>query len=194
MIYVDNNPVERHLVQKAEDYRWNYLAYANSNHPFSEALIEEKASKQMQMAIQIVNAWHKEGKYLSYYLLKKMFTPLNTVEKCQLVDHIVSTYNVLDYEGAARYFDGYDNMIAANHSVTGSEYDLNEVFIAKSDACYSIMTSTLMKTGRFADIHDIFSLPMEGKMELFHMLNAKTDATLEQIAKYLHIPFKYQDQ
>ena len=191
-IYVDNNPVERHLVQKAEDYRWNYLAYANCKNPFSKPLDRENASKAMQKALQIVDSWHNSDKYLPYHLLRKMFSPLDDEEMQQLADYIVSVYNVLDYEGAARYFDSYDNMVAANHSVTGSEYDLNEIFVGKTDAYYNNMTSILMGTGRFKDIHDIFSLRLEERMELFKMLNAQTGATLEQIAKYLHIPFKHE--
>ena len=192
LIYVDNNPVERHLVIKAEDYKWNFLAYANNRHPFSKPLMVQDASKSMQHAVEIVDYWHSEGMYLSYYMLKKIFAPLNPTEKLQLVDYIVSTYNVLDYEGASRFFDGYDNMVIANHTVTGSEYDLNEVFVGKSDACYYQMTSIIMDTGRFNDIHDVFALSLEDKMELFKTLNNRTDATLEQIAKYLHIPFKHQ--
>ena len=192
LIYLDNNPVERHLVQKAEEYHWNYLAYAKCNNPFSKPLIINNASKAMQETVQIVDIWHKEEKYLSYYMLKRLFSPLDKEEKKQLVDYIITTYNILDYDGASAFFDGYEDMLTATHSVTGSEYDLNEVFVGKSDACYNQMTSILMNTGRFKDIHDIFALSLEERMELFRMLNNRTDATLEQIAKYLHIPFKHQ--
>ena len=48
---MDNNPVERHICQFAEQYRWNYLAYAASNHPFSEPYRKEKASKAMLRAV-----------------------------------------------------------------------------------------------------------------------------------------------
>lgn len=36
LLYLDNNPVERKLVKKAEEYRWNFLAYGISAHPFSK--------------------------------------------------------------------------------------------------------------------------------------------------------------
>lgn len=192
LIYVDNNPVERHLVEKAEDYRWNFLAYAKSNHPFSKPLELKEASKAMKTAIEIVDAWYNDGKYLSYFMLRRMFSPLSEDEKRQLVDYVVTKYNILDYEGAAAFFDGYENMLIATHSVTGSEHDLNEVFVGKSDEYYNKMTSILMNTGRFKDIHDVFSLSIEDRMGLLKMLNSQTDATLEQIAKYLHIPFKHE--
>lgn len=192
LIYVDNNPVERHLVKKAEDYCWNFLAYANSDYPFSTPLVLKKSSDSMKTAIQIVDSWYGEGKYLNYFLLRRMFSPLDEKEKRQLADYIICKYNILDYKGAEAFFDGYEDMLKATHSVTGSEYDLNEVFVGKSDACYGQMTAILMATGRFRDIHDIFTLSQSDKMELFEMLNKRTDATLEQIAKYLHIPFKHK--
>ena len=45
LIYVDNNPVERLLSERAEDYQWNYIAYAVSDHPFSEPFRPSAASK-----------------------------------------------------------------------------------------------------------------------------------------------------
>lgn len=189
-IYVDNNPVERHLVDRAEEYRWNFLAYSACDHPFSEPLIIRNASKKMMRAIKMVESRHEEGKYLPYIMLKRMFAPLSEKEKLQLTDFIIVTYDIIDHGGAERFFDSHEAMIEATHSVTGSEHDLNEVFVGKSDAYYKQMTGILMETGRFRDIHDIFALPVEKRMELLRMLNRRTDATLEQIAKYLHIPFK----
>lgn len=189
LIYVDNNPVERHLVDKAEEYRWNYLAYANSNHPFSEPLIVRYASREMVQAINIVKSRHKCGLYLPYAMIKKMFAPLNSKERKQLTDYIITTYNVLDYAGAIRFFGSYEDMLLADHSVTGSEHSINEVFVGRSDIYYEQMTTHIMSTGRFTDIHDIFRLSFDEKMNLMRFLNQKTDAPLEQIAKYLHIPF-----
>ncbi len=189
-IYVDNNPVERHLVDKAEQYRWNFLAYSTSDHPFSEPLIIRNASKKMVRAIKLVESRHEEGKYLPYVMLKRMFAPLSEKEKLQLIDFIIVTYNIIDYKGSEIFFNSYEAMIEATHSVTGSEHDLNEVFVGKSDAHYKKMTDIIMDTGRFKDIHDIFALSIEERMELLQVLNRETAATLEQIAKYLHIPFK----
>lgn len=189
-IYIDNNPVERKLVEKAEDYQWNFLAYCKSGFPFSSPIVTKKRSRAMKRAMRIVTSRNSEGKYLPYTLLKRLFDPLTKSEKKQLADYIVNTYNVLDYEAAIRFFGSYEQMIEATHSVTGSEYDLNEVFVGKSDKHYAKMTSIIMRTGRFNDIHDIFRLSPDEKMVIFDLLQRETDATLEQIAKYLHIPFK----
>ena len=34
--YLGNNPVERKLTTRAEEYRWTFLAYSLSKHPFSQ--------------------------------------------------------------------------------------------------------------------------------------------------------------
>ena len=193
LIYVDNNPVERRLSNVAEKYRWNFLAYAISDHPFSEKLVIREASADMKNAIRKVKSMHRNGRYLSYSLLKKIFNPLAIKEKNQLVDFIITTYNVIDYDRAIRFFGSYEKMLEATHSVTGSEYDLNEVFVGKNDAVYAKMTQLLMNTGRFKDIHDIFFLSKEERFGLLEYLNGKTDATLEQIAKYLHLPWRYSE-
>ena len=49
LIYVGNNPVERHLADKAENYRWNFLAYAESDHPFSAPIVKRKASGPLKI-------------------------------------------------------------------------------------------------------------------------------------------------
>ncbi len=189
-IYVDNNPVERRLVEKAEDYRWNYLAYGASENPFSEPLRFEDASVSLRKAALIVRKMHGQNKYLSYPLLVKLFRPLNDKEISQLSDYIVVTYNVLDYGGAERFFGSRKNMLEAVHSVTGNEYDLNEVFTGWSDECYQKMTDYLMKTGNYKDIHDIFRIPVEKRLGIMNELLSHIDALPEQAAKYLHIPWR----
>ncbi|MCR5520149.1 MAG: hypothetical protein K6F21_07440 [Bacteroidales bacterium] len=191
LIYLDNNPVERRLSDAAEKYRWNFLAYAVSDHPFSERLVIREASSGMKRAVKQVRIMNENGRYLSYALMKKLFSHLTHKEQLQLVDFIISTYNIIDYDGAIRYFGSYEKMLEATHSVTGSEYDLNEVFVGKNDSVYAQMTQLLLKTGRFKDIHDIFFLSREDRFHLLEFLNKKTDATLEQIAKYLHLPWTY---
>jgi len=81
-------------------------------------------------------------------------------------------------------------MLTAVHSTTGSEYDLKEQFIGRSDAVYEEMTRILMDSGRFTDIHEVLSLPDEEKWTLFKFLSGKTNATPDQIAKYLQIIMK----
>lgn len=87
--YVANNPVERHLSQSAESYRWTFLAYANSDHPFSKPIVKSRASKKFKQAIAIVDSNCAENMHLKYSVLKTMFSGLNKEECNQLTDYII---------------------------------------------------------------------------------------------------------
>lgn len=187
LIYVGNNPVERQLVAKAEDYQWNYLAYAVTNHPFSEPLVIRNCRWPMKCAVKEVKAQYERGKPMTYPLLKRLFALLDLTEKRQLTDFIVSTYNVIDYAEAIRYFDSFEDMLTAMHANTGSEYDLNEITVGRSDIYFSQFAAILLKDGRFEDIHQILSLPKEQRVELFMRLRQRTGAMTEQIAHYLRL-------
>ena len=190
LIYVDNNPVERKLCELAEQYRWNYIAYAVSSHPFSDPYRREEASRPMIRAVKTVETWHASGKYLPYCVLRRIFKPLCLREQEQLVDIIVTTYSVIDHEGAIRFFGSYERMLGADHSTTGGEYDLKEVFFGKDDRWYATMTDIVMKRYNLADIHDMLAFSTERKWELFLLLRQETMATAEQIAAFLHISLR----
>lgn len=186
-IYVDNNPVERRICEKAEQYRWNYLAYASNDHPFSEPFRARDASNVMLRAIRTVEDRHARGLHLPYSMLQRMFKPLGNKERKQLVDIIVTTYSVIDYQESIRFFDSLDHMLTAIHSTTGSEYDLNEVSVGKDDSWYRRMTEIVMDHCNLSDIHDMLGYSSERKYELFRLLRQETQATSEQIAKFLRI-------
>ena len=190
LVYVGNNPVERKLVAQAEQYRWNYLAYAVSNHPFSERLVIRSARWPLRKAINLVKAQFKAGRPMNYPLLQSIFEPLTREEGRQLTDFIVSTYNCIDYDSAISFFDSYEDMVKSMHATTGSEYDLNEVFVGKSDLPYGKMSAFLRNQGLVEDIHEILSLSVEQKYALFSRIRQVTDAPAKQIAMFLHMPLK----
>lgn len=191
LTYLDNNPVERKLVELAEDYRWNYLAYAVSDHPFSPKILLRKASMPLRRALKMVKARHSKGRYLTGSLLRRLFDSLpNRIECEQLTDFIIGTYSVIDHRAATSYFKSYENELITAHANTGSEYDIKEHFIGRSDACYIKMTRVLLASGLVKDIHDIYYLTPEEKHKAFRYLNARIDAPGKQIAAFLHIPQK----
>ena len=190
LIYVENNPVERKLVEVAEEYRWNYLAYAGSDHPFSEKLVIRRARWPLQKAVKEVKAQFKAGKPMGYAQLERLFGPLGHRERLQLTDYIVTTYNVIDYQATINCFGSYERLLTAVHSTTGSEYDLREYFVGKSDACYNQMTNLLLREEKLKDIHDLLSLSIDERTELFLFLQRSLDVLPKQIAKYLHITLK----
>ena len=187
LIYVDNNPVERRICERAELYRWNYLAYAASDHPFSEPFRMREASRVMLRAVRLVKDRHELGLHIPYGMLRRMFKPLGNKERKQLVDIIVTTYSVIDYLASIRFFDSLDDMLTAIHSTTGSEYDLNEVFVGKDDSWYKRMVEIVMAHCDLSDIHEMLGYSSERKYGLFKLLRRETQATSEQIAKFLRI-------
>ena len=189
LIYVANNPVERQLVRFAEEYRWNYLAYFIAPFPFSKEIVIRRSSKALRIAVKAVRAQFKAGLPMNYTLLKRLSKELSASEVDQLTDFIISTYNVIDYKAAIRFFDDFPDMMKSIHSNTGSEYDLNEVFLGKTDKPYATMTHILMEQCGFDDIHQILSLSKERKQELYTILRKHTDVMDEQIFRYLHIPY-----
>ena len=190
LVYVGNNPVERKLVKKAEDYRWNYLAYARSDHPFSDQLTIRNARWPLRKAVREVKLQFRAGKPLNYVQLQRLFQPLNHKESLQLTDFIITTYNCIDFDAAIRFFDSHQDMLTAMHATTGSEHDIKEVFVGKTDAPYVQMAAFLLKNRYLNDIHDLVSLTLDQKYDLFCKLRPITDAPGEQIAKFLHMPLK----
>lgn len=188
LIYVGNNPVERKLTQKAEDFRWNFLAYADSKNPFSEKLVIREARWPMQKAVKEIKSQFKANKPVTYAMLKRLSAPLTMEERMQLTDFIISTYNVIDYGYAIRFFGSFAKMISAMHVTTGSEYELNEVSVGRSDAHYSTMSSYIIKKYRLKDIHEMLSFSPKKKYEVFLDLLRISDALPEQIAKFPHTP------
>lgn len=188
LIYIFNNPVERQLVSAAEDYRWNYLAYAITPHPFSEPLVIRRASKPLRVAVHVVKAQFRAGLPMNYTLIKNLTRELTQSELQQFTDYVISTYNVIDYPAAIRFFDNYADMMRSIEANTGSEYDLNEVFVGKTDKPYAQMTQILLAECGFEDIHQILSLDNKEKRKLFDILRKRTYVMGAQIARFLHLP------
>lgn len=190
LLYVGNNPPERQLCAQAEDYRWNYIAYARSSHPFSKELVLRRASWPLLRAVREAKAQHAAGKPLSYAMLQRMFRPLCREEREQLTDYIITQYSVIDHAGAARFFDGHDRMLVALHADTGSEHDLNEPFVGKSDACYARMVNALLRKTGWKDIHDLFLLSPDERLGWLPFLLREAGGEPEQAAKFLRIVLK----
>ena len=81
LAYIGNNPVERRLCIKAEQYRWNFLAYAKSRNPFSEKLVVRRASYKMKLALKEIKGQFHLSKPLSYNLLQRLFKDLDEKEE-----------------------------------------------------------------------------------------------------------------
>ena len=192
IVYIGNNPVEKKICSKAEDYRWNFLKYIVCKYPFSRKMLVKEHSRQLARAIKIVNAASKESKYLNYTQLYRVFSTLQGFEKDILVDHIISTYYPFDDAELLRYYDSYEQMLDAMHSTSGAEYDIREMISQGSDMIYWEMIKYLK--GEFPNIpvRSHIMLPDDQKLILLNKLRVHTGATVFEASKFLHLKMRRQ--
>lgn len=185
--YLFNNPVERLLCKRAQEYRWNFLAYAASDNPFSDPLVLKKASRRLRRALKEVDGTVERNEYMTYVQLKRMFVGIDAREKNQLIDYIIVRYNIIRYDDlTTKCYDGYENMLMAINSNAGSEYDIPECKFGYSDVEYRELYKYVHKKG-FKDAGEVISLPVESKFTLMLEMLAETAASKIQICKYLHL-------
>lgn len=185
--YLFNNPVERFLCRYAQQYRWNFLAYAVSDHPFSEPIVLRTASRKLRNAIKEVDGTAARNTHLTYVQLKRLLKGLERKERNQLIDYIIVRYNVIRYDIlTTKCYDGYENMLTAINSNTGSEYDIQEQKWSRSDTEYRELYQHVHSCG-YDDAGDIISLDTDTKLTLMMDMMRKTRASKLQICKYLHL-------
>lgn len=63
--YQANNPVVGRLSRTVLEYRWNFLAYYQSDHPFSEKIMLKKASRRVRRACCIIDSASRKWEPLS---------------------------------------------------------------------------------------------------------------------------------
>ena len=185
--YLFNNPVERLLCKRAQEYRWNFLAYAASDNPFSDPLVLKKASRRLRRALKEVDGTVKRNEYMTYVQLKRMFVGIDAREKNQLIDYIIVRYNIIRYDDlTTKCYDGYENMLMAINSNAGSEYEVQELRYGRSDAEYRYLYKYVHKKG-FKDAGEVISLPSDSKYKLMVDMMNETSVSKLLICKFLHL-------
>ena len=185
--YLFNNPVERLLCKRAQEYRWNFLAYAASDNPFSDPLVLKKASRRLRRALKEVDGTVKRNEYMTYVQLKRMFVGMDAREKNQLIDYIIVRYNIIRYDDlTTKCYDGYENMLMAINSNAGSEYEVQELRYGRSDAEYRYLYKYVHEKG-FKDAGEVISLPTDSKFKLMVDMMNETSVSKLLICKFLHL-------
>lgn len=190
LAYVYNNPVERALCQRAEQYQWNFLAYAASPYPFSDPLVRRKASFPLKKSLIMISQAAKDNQPLGHELLHGLFGQLNNLQRRQLIDEIIRIWSFIDYDTLKIYYGSYEKMLLAFASNTGSEYDIKETYLPGSDRCYNRMSAFLLKRRMIKYPTDLITADVEKKLSLAKLLLNETGATPLQISKYLHFKIK----
>lgn len=184
--YLYNNPVEKQLCRKAQEFRWNFLAYGDSESPYSQILVKRRQSASFLRILKEVDDGVKHGRYLTYPQVRRMLSRLGQEERNQLVDYIISRYSVIRFDLLESCYGGYESMITAINSNAGSEYDINEIKYVKSDREYRELYRCV-RQGGFANVADVITLPEDQKEILYRKLFKCTSADRVQICKFLHI-------
>ena len=185
LAYLYNNPVERHIKSRAIEWRWNFLAYGLSDHPFSEKLVLKNASRKMRYAVGEVRGSLSRNEPLRYAQLRRLFDGLNNKERLQLIDFIISRYNVIDYSSLVKYYGSISNAIIAIDSNTGSEYDIEEERYNNPDLAYPEMIRFVEEKGIVRRAKDVILLPLNRRKELKSLLMRETSADEWQASKFL---------
>ena len=184
--YLFNNPVERFLCSKAQEYRWNFLPYAQCRNPYSEPVRLRQASRALRKAIKEVDGARERGQHMKYALIRRLFSTLDKQEKNQLTDYIIVRYSAIRYDLLAACYGGHDNMLTAINSNTGSEYDISETICGRSDTEFRELHRYVHAEG-FDNAGDVISQEEKVKLHLMEKMLKRTSASVYQIRKFLHI-------
>lgn len=188
LAYVLNNPVPKSAADKALSYRWNFLAYMESGHPFSQELDKTGISDSLRKSMRIVETQHSKGKYLNYQLWESLSASLDEVETKQIIDYTIALYNVIDYSWIKARWGTLERFSEMLSLVKGSEYDAEEDFSKENYSHYDQINSVIKRFGydlervRF----DTESFRQAETSSLRWEIVRTTQATADEIDKYFH--------
>ena len=188
-IYICNNPVVKHAVPRAEQYRWNFLAYMHSSHPFSEGILPETSSGLLQQVLSIVRTRRDTNRPIDYLFFGGLYSRLDEREKRQVIDYIVSEYNVLDYETAEREWGDYEKICQVLSTVAGSEYDIAEEKTPEDYRHYYRMIRLAAREGYDLSVMRLSGIGLDSLNRLACVFREEVGATRTELAKFLHAPF-----
>lgn len=185
--YVANNPVEKRLCFRAEEYRWNFLAYSTSSNPFSEKLVLRKSGAEMRKAVSIIRDMRNRDLPVNYRTYDRITEKLCRTEKQQLIDYIINSYNVIDYDCLLSFYKSYEGMLEAFANTKGAEYDIEEEFDSYSNRNYGRIASYLKEKGNLAEPKNAIRLPIDKRRAFAKLLISRGGFSEYQVRKYLHL-------
>lgn len=185
--YVLNNPVEKGLCRRMEDYRWNFMAYAAESNPFSSHIRLRDSSKAFRNAVAEISRVSDSDLWLNFTQVRRLFSKLSEEDRKRLTDFIICCYNPIDYHCAVGYYGSIQKLKIAVNSNTGSEYDIRETFHYGSDVAYRELISYIRKKLQISPVRSVTTGPDEERMSLAVSLHQHTCASISQIFRFLHL-------
>ena len=70
--YLYNNPVEKKICNYSEEYQWDFLIYANNNHPYSRPLIIKEASRALRRSVEEIKTLRASDTPLNYATINRI--------------------------------------------------------------------------------------------------------------------------
>jgi hypothetical protein len=182
--YIFNNPVAGKLCRLAIQNRWTLLAYKDNPNPFSLKLVKRRSRHIVRDALKVVDIYYREGKYLGYATLKRIFSGLTPEEKQQVIDYIVYKYNFLNYDELEEIFGSFAKALDVVENIAGNEYDLED------DCGDHSVYNKLIKHSRVIGYEgpNFDMLPPELITKISRMLYVKVNPSADQMRKFLHLP------
>ena len=190
-VYICNNPVVKHAVPRAEQYRWNFLAYMQSNNPFSEVIRQESCSEELIRVMAVVRMRRKAGRPVDYLFFSGLYSHLQEEEKRQIIDYIVSEYNVIDYSAVERMWGSYQGLCYALSTVSGSEYDIREEYVEEDYRRYYRMIRLVKDAGYDLSRRRLNGLTLDEQNRLANLFLNEAGASRTEISKFLHKPYQH---
>ena len=127
LCYIANNATVGKLCDDILKYRWNLLAYRESDHPFSEKIVLRRSSRALQRAVRLVRYFRDGDVPMTYVRQEVVMKGLNAGERQQLTDFIIVQYNCLDYRAMESFYQGsFTQACLSFRANSGSEYDIPE--------------------------------------------------------------------
>ena len=185
--YNYNNSVEKLLFNRAEQDRWNLLAYIDNPHPFSAPIDRKKASKKLLMSMDAVVLFQGRNEFLDYPVVRRLFEGLVPEEREQLLDFIIYLYLPIDKESLLGFYKSYDAMVLAINSNTGKEYDMNEIYDPESHQDFVRMLNLTRRSSFATDPRSIILAPDELKWKIVKTFMDRAGASLNHAKRFLHL-------
>ena len=185
--YNYNNSVEKKLFARAEEDRWNFLAYVDNPHPFSAPIDKKKASKKLIRSMDAATRYHKRNEYLDYPVVRALFDGISTDEREQLLDFIITLYLPINRERLLGFYKSYEDMVIAINANTGSEYDIDEVFDPESHQDFAQMLEITRRSSFAEDPRSIILAPAAQRRQIANTLLRLTGGSRNHVKRFLHL-------
>ena len=185
--YNYNNSVEKKLFARAEEDRWNFLAYIDNPHPFSAPFEKKKATKKLIRSMDAATRYHQRTEFLDYPVVRALFDGLSVDEREQLLDFIITLYLPIDREQLLGFYKSYEDMVIAINSNTGSEYEILEAFDPESHQDFARMLEITHRSSFADDPRSIILAPAAKRRQIADTLLRLTCGSRNHVKRFLHL-------